>query len=103
VTCYAEPRPVLIPDDAKRQIVLGLGFNVEFNLYVPGSEPYTSKFQVEFAGEVPKARGQDTLYDGMVAYAFEETGARIADVLFPKYHPERQVTLIKLTRLGPNP
>ncbi len=96
VTCYAEPRPVLIPDDGKRQIFLGLGFNVEFNLYVPGSEPYTSKFQVEFAGEVPKARGHDTLYDGMVAYAFEETGARIADVLFPKYHPERQITLMKV-------
>jgi hypothetical protein len=96
VTCYAEPRPVLIPDDEKRQIFLGLGFNVEFNLYVPGSEPYTSKFQVEFAGEVPKPRGQDTLYDGMVAYAFEETGARIADVLFPKYHPERQITLMKV-------
>jgi len=103
VTCYAEPRPVLYPDDDTRQLYLGLGFNVEFNLYVPGSEPYTSKFQVSFADEVPKTRGKDTLYDGMVTYTFEETGARIADVLFPKFHPERRMTLMKLTRLGPGP
>lgn len=102
VTCYAEPHPVLIPDDDTRQLYLGLGFNVEFNLYVPGSEPYTSKFQVSFGEQVPRTRGKDTLYDGMLTYTFEETGARIADILFPKYHPERQTTLFKMTRLSPD-
>jgi S1-C subfamily serine protease len=101
VTCYAEPRPVLIPDEDTRQLFLGLAFNVEFNLYVPGSTPYTSKFEVAFADQAPKTRGKDTLYDGMVTYAFEETGSRIADALFPKYHPERHMTLMNLTPLGP--
>lgn len=101
VTCYTVPTPQVFADGESRQMFLGIAFNVEFNLYVPGSEPYTSSFQVGFSDKIPKTRGKDNIYDGMLIYTFEETIARIADDLFPKHRPERRMTLMDVEPLVP--
>lgn len=102
VTCYTEPTPQVFADSDARQLYLGIAFNVEFNIYVPGTTPYTSTFRVGFADKIPKTLGKDNIYDGMLIYTFEEIAARIADDLFPKHHPERRMTLMEIQRVTPD-
>jgi S1-C subfamily serine protease len=101
VTCYATPNPQLIPDTETRKLYLRLSFAVEFNLFVPGKPPYTSAFEVAFVDKVPKTRGKDNLYDGMLAYAFEEAQQRIAKDLFPKHPPARKLALMEMPDAEP--
>jgi S1-C subfamily serine protease len=99
INLFANPSPKLIPDVDTRQFYLGLTFNVEFNLFVPGQQPFATSFEVPFEEKVPLVRGKDNFYDGMVAYTYEETAVRLAESLFPKQQIERRVRLIEAPTL----
>ena len=101
VTCYAETSPQAILDRASRKYYLRLAFNVEFNLYVPEFKPYTSSFQVSFVDKLPKPHGKENLYDGMLAFTFEEVEHNIAESLFPKHLPERKVEMAETAAAPP--
>jgi len=103
LSCVAEPVPDVVTDLDSGRIYLRLTFKEEFNLVVPGSPPYLLAFEVGFADKLPRARGQDNLYDGMMSYAFEEAEQRIAAHLFPQYLPPRKTEMIQVAHVPHDP
>ena len=103
LACFAEATPQFILNPESSKLYLALAFDVEFNLVVPGTNPLTSSFQVTFTDKVPETSGKQNLYDGMLRYAYDEAQQRIAESLFPKHRPERQVALVALNQAGPAP
>lgn len=103
LSCVAEPVPDVLADLDSARVYLKLTFKEEFNLVVPGSPPYTLAFEVGFADQIPRARGQDNLYDGMMNYAFEEAEQRIAANLFPQHLPQRKTEMIQVTHIQRDP
>jgi S1-C subfamily serine protease len=97
-SCFVEPSPQLLrDDDDARKLYLRLAFNAEYDLVVPGSQPYTSAFQVNFVDKLPRSLGKGNLYDGMVAFTYEEIEQNLGTNFFPQHLPERKVRTTEVT------